>query len=79
MANAEKILARMRNNPRDWRIEDLKVLAIRFGIEFRQSGTSHVGFSHPVGGRVSVPAAKPILPIYIKQFLALLDRMAESG
>ena len=27
MANATKIVARMKSNPRDWRIEDLKVVA----------------------------------------------------
>jgi hypothetical protein len=37
----------MRNNPRDWRIEDLKVLAVHFGMVHRQRGTSHVIFGHP--------------------------------
>jgi hypothetical protein len=31
----------MRNNPRDWRIEDLKVLANHYGINHDQTG-SHV-------------------------------------
>ena len=60
MANAGKILAKMRNNPRDWRIEDLKVLARHFGIIYRQQGTSHVTFWHRTAGIVPVPAARPI-------------------
>ena len=56
MANAGKILAKMRNNPRDWRIEDLKVLARHFGIIYRQQGTSHVTFWHRTAGIVPVPA-----------------------
>jgi len=36
VANAEKVLKRMRANPRDWRIEDLKVLAAHYSIEHRQ-------------------------------------------
>jgi hypothetical protein len=78
VANAEKILARMRNNPRDWRIEDLKVLAIRFGIGHRQQGTSHVTFHHPAG-LVVVPAARPIKQSYIRKFVTLIDKIAESG
>jgi hypothetical protein len=48
VANAEKILSRMRANPRDWRIEDLKVLAAHYSIEYRQPGSSHVYSS--IGG-----------------------------
>jgi hypothetical protein len=79
MANADKILRAMRNNPRDWRIEDLKVLAIRFGIGFRQQGTSHVTFRNPGGGVVVVPAAKPIKPVYVRKFVALIDSSAKSA
>jgi hypothetical protein len=72
MASATKILSRMRDNPRDWRIEDLKVLADHFGVAYRQHGTSHVGFRFPVG-TLPVPAARPINPVYIRQFVAQLD------
>jgi hypothetical protein len=37
----------MRRNPRDWRIEDLKSLADRYGIPWDHEGTSHVVFRHP--------------------------------
>jgi hypothetical protein len=72
MANATKIVARMKSNPRDWRIEDLKVVARHFEITWRQHGTSHVIFSK--GPKtVPVPVAKPILPLYVKAFLKLLE------
>ena len=77
MANAAKILAGMRSNPLDWRIEDLKVVAHRLGIEYRQHGTSHVTFRCDVG-ILSVPAARPIKPIYIRRFLALVDLLKEA-
>jgi hypothetical protein len=35
----------MRHNPRDWRIEDLKVLADHYGVNQDQTG-SHVTFRH---------------------------------
>lgn len=73
MSKADKLLARMRANPRDWSIEDLKVLARRHHVDWRQPGTSHVTFSFPGRSPVTVPAHKPVKPVYIKKFLALLD------
>ena len=74
MASAAKILSKMRNNPRNWRIEDLKVLANHLGIDYRQHGTSHVGFRFPAG-TLPVPASRPINPVYIRQFVAQVDDM----
>jgi hypothetical protein len=69
----------MRNNPRDWRIEDLKVLANHFGIAYRQHGTSHVTFRRSEAGiLLSVPAARPIKPVYIRRFLALIDAKEDA-
>lgn len=73
MSKADKTLARIRNNPRDRTIDDLKVLAKRYGIDWRQPGTSHVTFSYTGLTPVTVPAHKPVKPIYITRFLALLD------
>lgn len=61
VANAEKILKRMRANPRDSRIEDRKVLAAH-SIEFRQPGSSHVVFIHRKAGMLTVPAARQLSP-----------------
>ena len=44
----------------------------------RQPGTSHVTFSHPGLPPLTVPAHKPIKPIYIIRFLALLDALEEG-
>jgi len=65
----------MRNNPRDWRIEDLQTVARRAGITFHQRGTSHVFFRAPNGERLSVPAHRPIQPVYIRLFLGLIDSL----
>ncbi|MHC1792127.1 type II toxin-antitoxin system HicA family toxin [Solidesulfovibrio sp.] len=74
MSTADKTLARMRQNPRDWRIEDLEAIARKYGINRRAKGGSHVVFSFPgVLGEASVPAHRPIKPIYIKAFVALVD------
>jgi len=73
MSKFDKIIIKMRNNPRDWRIDDLKAVAERLGVEYRQPGTSHVTFRLKSGAKLTVPAHKPIKSIYIKQFLDLLD------
>ena len=78
MPSASKILARMRRNPRDWRIEDLRTVARRFGIDVDHGATSHVVFRHSRAGRLCVPARRPIKPVYIRLFLEMIDRLEES-
>lgn len=74
MSKADKILSKMRGNPRDWRIDSLETVASRYCIAVRKSGGSHVVFSHPDSPiAVTVPVHKPIKPPYIRQFLALID------
>jgi hypothetical protein len=79
VSNAAKILAGMRRNPRDWRVEDLKVLANSLGIDHDQGGTSHVVFRHPQAGRLSVPAKRPIKPLYVRLFLELVDKLGDRN
>jgi len=78
MANvaAGKTLQRMRKNQMGWRIEELQALAEQNSIEWRRRGPggNHVIFSAPgVREIASVPSKRPIKPVYIKQFLALID------
>jgi hypothetical protein len=68
----------MRRNPRDWRIEDLKVVADK-GIDHDQHGTSHVAFRHAKAGRLSVPARRPIKPVYVRLFVELVDKVGEPN
>jgi hypothetical protein len=78
VSNADKILARMRANPKaDWRIEDCQVLARSHGVVWDSTG-SHVTFRSPGGGRITVPARRPIKPIYITLFVAFIDRLQED-
>ncbi len=75
MGKAEKLLARMRHNPRDWRIDQLTTIALRHGLDMDQNGTSHVIFRHPLAGRLSVPARRPIKPIYVRLFVEFIDKL----
>lgn len=74
MSKAEKLLAKMRTNPRDWRVEELETVAKRLGVDIRKTGGSHFVFLHQNSElAVTVPFNRPIKPIYVTQFLALLD------
>jgi len=73
MTKAAKTLDRMKANPRDWRIETLMTVAEAYGLICRQPGGSHVIFRHANGAMLSVPARRPIKPIYVKKFVRLVE------
>ncbi len=76
MARLDKLLTAMRRSPgADWRIEQLKAIADRYDIVYRQPGTSHVTFRPPHGEKLTVPARRPIKPVYIRKFLALIEAL----
>jgi hypothetical protein len=81
VAASDKTLQRMRRNPSGWRIEDLIRVAQQSAVEWRRPGRggSHVIFGAPgVREIVSVPAKRPIKPVYVKYFLALIDAAEEA-
>lgn len=74
MSSAEKILEKMRNNPQNWRIEHMETVARKFNINVRKAKGSHVVFEHDDWLELlSVPAHRPIKPIYVKKFVDLID------
>lgn len=74
MSKADRLLEKMRRNPRDWRMESLETIARRHGVDIRKTGGSHFVFLHPDSElAVTVPFKRPVKPIYIAQFLALLE------
>lgn len=72
MSTAAKLLIAMQRNPLNWRIEQLQTVARQHGLDWRQDGTSHCVFIRADGRTLPVPAHRPIKPIYIKKFIALL-------
>lgn len=73
MTQIEKLIKKMHANPQDWLISDLKKLAERYNIIWSQNGTSHVQFVREDGITLTVPAHRPIKPIYVKKYLDLLE------
>lgn len=73
---ATKLLDAMRRNPLDWHMEQLLTVAAKHGLEVCSHGGSHHVFSHPdLVDTLSVPAHKPIKPLYVKRFCALIDQL----
>lgn len=74
MARAEKTLDAMRENPRDWRVASLESVAAAYGVNGRKPGGGHVIFEHPaVVEALSVPARRPIKPVYVTRFVRFID------
>ena len=82
IVSAAKTLLKMRKHRMGWHIEELQAVAIENFLDWRRPGRggSHVIFSASgVREILSVPANHPIKPVYIKQFLALIDAVGGIG
>lgn len=72
MNTAAKLLAAMRRQPQGWRLEQLQTVARQHGVDWRHDGGSHCVFVRTDGRTLPVPARRPIKPIYLKKFVALV-------
>lgn len=76
MTKSEKILNKMKANPKDWRIDQLETIAKQYGVAIRKTGGSHVVFDHNDWIELlCVPAHRPIKPVYVKKFIALIETL----
>ena len=79
LSKRDKLLNRMQNNPKgDWKIDNLKSIADYYGIEYADNGSSHIVFRSPYGEHLTVPAKRPIKPIYIRLFLDFIESVKEA-
>jgi hypothetical protein len=79
---SDKILKKMRQGQVGWRIEDLISVAEGNRLEWRRPGRggSHVIFyADGVREIVSVPDKRPIKPIYVRHFVALIDTAKDAA
>ncbi|MFI3216058.1 MAG: type II toxin-antitoxin system HicA family toxin [Methylococcales bacterium] len=72
MNTSTKMLNAMVANPRDWQIVQLQTVAKQHGISWRHDGSSYCIFITEDGHTLPVPAHRPIKPIYVKKFVALV-------
>jgi hypothetical protein len=68
----------MRRNPAgDWGISDIEIVCQRYGLNCNppRGGGSHYAVSHPkMLEKLTVPARRPIKPVYIRQLVAYIER-----
>ena len=80
MAAADKLLEAMRTNPRDWRIADVERLCAGFDIACTPPRKgSHYKVAHAaVSAILTIPAHRPIKPVYIRDLVAFVGAVRES-
>jgi len=82
MSKAQKILEKMRHNPKaDWTIEHVRTVANAYDVIWDRpsGGSSHETYRSKSGSfRVTVVAKKPIKPIYIKFFVEFIDKVKKE-
>lgn len=72
MSKAQKLLAAMANNPLDWQMEQVETVANAFGLTIHRPGGSHHILRNAAGKKISIPAHRPIKPIYIKALVRII-------
>lgn len=75
MAAADKLLDHMRQNQRDWRIEDVVTVCAAHGIACTPPRAgSHYKVKHVDQADIlTIPAHRPIKPIYIRELVRFID------
>ena len=68
-----QLLDAMVANPRDWRIEQVETVVRAYGLTIHCPGGSHHIVRNAAGKKVSIPAHRPIKPIYIRQLVRLIQ------
>jgi hypothetical protein len=71
-----KTIERMRSNPKaDWQISDVEKACREAGVDcMKPSGGSHFKIGKPHRGRrLTIPARRPIKPVYIVMLVQFLD------
>ncbi len=78
MSKADKLLEKMRNSKAGWSANDLNVLYIGFGFDFREGG-KHIIYIHPEFPelRATVARHSSLAIGYIKHAIHLIDRLKE--
>lgn len=83
MSKRRKRLERLRQNPNNVSLNDLRTVLVEYGFEFQRAAGSHHTFHYQIGGETKllvIPFRRPLKPIYVRRAVELIDRIiAESG
>jgi predicted RNA binding protein YcfA (HicA-like mRNA interferase family) len=74
------LLDRMRHNPAgDWQIQDVETICREHGLLFRHGKGSHAHAKHPAARELlTIPARRPIKPVYIRKLVRYIEAYGEN-
>ena len=81
MARADKLLAAMKANPNaDWSMRDVEAICRAHGVACKAPRRgSHYTLSHPdIAGHLTVPAHRPIKPVYILLLVGMIESLPRT-
>jgi predicted RNA binding protein YcfA (HicA-like mRNA interferase family) len=78
MSKIDKLIEKLRNNPRDTSIGLIKKVLDKYRIEYIWGKGDHLNVKHPkIDYILTIPAHKPIKPIYIIKLLKMIDEIGD--
>ncbi len=81
MTQRDKLLRRIRNNPKDVTFHDLRQLLELFGFQLHTSTGSHHTFKRKGAGgtlRITIPYKRRVKVSYVRRVLAMIDEIIEE-
>lgn len=81
MSKRQKRLERLRKNPKNVSLDDLRHVLQDYGFEYKQTVGSHYTFSIEIGGTsrlLVIPFRRPLKSVYVKKALKLIDEKIEE-
>lgn len=81
MSKCRKRLERIRQNPKNVSLDELRTILEDYGFEYRQTVGSHHTFGYYLGGQsrlLVVPFRRPLKPIYVKRAIKLIDQIIQE-
>ncbi len=81
MSKRQKRLQRIRQNPKNVSLDDLRSVLEDYGFEYQRTVGSHYTFSYMLSGETKifvVPFERPVKAIYVKRAIKLIDQIIEE-
>ena len=74
------LLERMRRNAAaDWNIRDVETICREYGLLLRTGKGSHFHAKHPAAREIlTIPARRPIKPVYIRKLVRYIETYGEN-
>jgi predicted RNA binding protein YcfA (HicA-like mRNA interferase family) len=81
MTKRQKRLARLRQNPKDVTLDQLRRVIEDYGFEYRRTVGSHYTFTCVIGGETVTYVVlfhRPVKVVYVKRAIELIDEIIQE-